>query len=87
MKTAKNLPLLRMDFTEKRCSETCTGYAGQSAFSLFYMKSRGIVKPDMPVYGQDIGREILSRFYEQEIFHQTVKRERLIAYRLHPITK
>lgn len=86
MKTAKNLPYLRMDFTEKRCSETCTGYAGQSAFSLFCMKLHGTVKPDMPVYGQDIDREILSGFYEQGIFHQPVKQERLIAYRLHPTT-
>ena len=68
MKNAKNLPYLRMDFTETRCSETCTGYAGQSAFTLFCMKSHGIVKPDMPVYGQDIGWEILGGFYEQEIF-------------------
>lgn len=86
MKNAKNLLYLRMDFTEKRCSETCIGYAGQSAFSLFCMKSHGTVKPDMPIYGQDIGREILSRFYEQEIFHQTVKRERPVVYRLHPTT-
>ena len=86
MKTAKNLPYLRMDFTEKRCSEMCTCYAGQCAFTLFCMKSHGTVKPDMPVYGQDIGREILSGFYEQEIFHQPVKRERPIMYRLHPIT-
>ena len=86
MKTAKNLPYLRMDFTEKRCSETCTGYAGQSAFSLFCMKSHGTVKPDMSAYGQDIGREILNGFYEQEIFHHTVKWERPVVYRLHPIT-
>lgn len=86
MKTVKNLPLLRMDFTETRFSETCTGCAGQCAFTLFCMKSRGTIKPDMPVYGQDIGREILSGFYEQEIFHQPVKRERPIAYRLHQFT-
>ena len=86
MKTAKNLPYLRMDFTETRFSETCTGCAGQSAFLLFCMKSHGTVKRDMLVYGQDIDREILSEFYEQEIFHQPVKWERPIAYRLHHFT-
>lgn len=86
MKTAKNLLYLRMDFTEKRCSETCTGYAGQCAFTLFCMKSHGTVKPDMSVYGQDIGRGILSGFYGQEIFHQPVKWERSVVYRLHPTT-
>lgn len=86
MKSVKNLPLLRMDFTEKRFSETCTGYAGQSAFTLFCMKSHGTVKPDMSVYGQDIGWGILSGFYEQEIIHQTVKRGHPVVYRLHPTT-
>lgn len=86
MKTVKNLPCLRMDFTETRFSESCIGCTEQSAFSLFCARSYETVKPDMSAYGQDIAGEILSGFYGQEIFYQSVKREHLLAYRFHLTT-
>ena len=86
MKTAKNFPCLRMDFTKTCFSEMCIGCAGRCVFTLFCARSHETVKPDMPTYGQDIAGDSLSGFSEQEIFHQSVKRERPIVYRLHPTT-